>query len=150
MDSRRVRKMTSDTSHQRPAGSSNHAQARSPLNGRREKRVVVHCKTADGCNRHKVARGSGSHRAPSCVADQCQITRLARVPLSVISLSRAPRTWLPGWIPEDTGFSRANTGRCSPHQDRRGGKVTRQWLSAEPTRGKDADGDQNRRFDTVQ
>lgn len=110
---------------------------------------MVHRKAADGCDKHKVARGSGSHRAPSCVADQCQITRLARVPLSVISLSRAPRTWLPGWIPEDTEFSRARRGRCSPHNDRRGGKVTRQWLSAEPTRGKDADGDQNTRSGTA-
>ena len=65
----------------------------------------MHSRALDGCIRHKAARGSGSHRALSCVADQCQITRLARVPLSVISLSRAPRTWLPGWIPEELNFA---------------------------------------------
>lgn len=64
----------------------------------------MHCRAPDGCIRRKAARGSGSHRAPSCAADQCQITRLARVPLSVISLSRVPRTWLPGWIPEELNF----------------------------------------------
>lgn len=67
---------------------------------------MVHCKAPDGCNRHQVAGGSGSHRASSCVADQCQITRHARAPLSVISLSRAPRTLLPGWIPEALNFPR--------------------------------------------
>lgn len=75
---------------------------------------MVHCKTPDGCNRHKVAWGSGSHRAPSCVADHCQITRLARVPLSVISLSRVPRTWLPGWIPEALNFP-GRKERCVLH-----------------------------------
>lgn len=67
MDSGRVKEMTSDTSHQRPAGSSNHAQAGTLSTPWAAEQRMVHCKAPGGCNRHKAARGSGSHRASSCV-----------------------------------------------------------------------------------
>lgn len=94
MDLGRVREMTSDTFHQIPAGTSNHAQADSPLNSGGE---------AGGALQVLVA--VTDTRPLSCVADQCQTTRLAPVhPLYAISLSHVPGTWLPGWIPEALEF----------------------------------------------